>query len=217
MRISGIGVLNGGKVQSAKIDGIAWVNGDIDSDSLIVNGKADIKGSVRTGNAEVHGLAQVGSWFEAECCKIEGMLDVEEAMKCREAKVYGSLTVHGCCQAERLISEGKLKLDALSAGEMRMKLDGQSSVRELSAGKVDVSCKGDWLRSGWQKLLSFTKEHRLHAGTIEGEDIYLEHTTASVVRGARVKIGPGCDIGLVQYSEKLELHSQSDIRQTKRF
>ncbi|MCL6576409.1 hypothetical protein [Kyrpidia sp.] len=37
--------------------------------------------------------------------------------------------------------------------------------------------------------------------TIEGDDIYLENTRARVVRGTRVQIGPGCQIGLLEYSE----------------
>ena len=46
--------------------------------------------------------------------------------------------------------------------------------------------------------LNFYKAH-LKAETIEGDDVYLEHTTAQVVRGNTVTIGEGCEIDLVEY------------------
>ena len=41
-------------------------------------------------------------------------------------------------------------------------------------------------------------------------------TTADVVRGKRVRLGPGCHIKLVEYSETLEAHPSAKIdKQTK--
>jgi hypothetical protein len=40
--------------------------------------------------------------------------------------------------------------------------------------------------------------------TIEGDDIYLEHTTAKVMRGDTVDIGDGCEIDLVEYRTDLK-------------
>ena len=42
------------------------------------------------------------------------------------------------------------------------------------------------------------------AGDIEGDDVDLEYTQADVVRGRRVRIGEGCSIGRVEYSESLD-------------
>ena len=41
-------------------------------------------------------------------------------------------------------------------------------------------------------------------GDIEGDDVDLEYTEADVVRGRRVRIGEGCSIGRVEYSESLD-------------
>ena len=41
-------------------------------------------------------------------------------------------------------------------------------------------------------------------GDIEGDDVDLEYTQADVVRGRRVRIGEGCSIGRVEYSESLD-------------
>ena len=56
----------------------------------------------------------------------------------------------------------------------------------------------------------------LEAELIEGDEIYLENTRADVVRGKQIEIGPHCKIGLIEYSESLKVHDNSDVgQQTK--
>ena len=38
---------------------------------------------------------------------------------------------------------------------------------------------------------------------MEGEDIYIESTTAEVVRGNNVTIGPRCNIEILAYKDKI--------------
>ena len=54
---------------------------------------------------------------------------------------------------------------------------------------------------------------RLVTDTIEGDDIYVEYTTAKTVRGNNVRIGDGCDIGLVEYKNSFELDKGSQIKE----
>ncbi|MNG32826.1 hypothetical protein D3C84_1189280 [compost metagenome] len=54
--------------------------------------------------------------------------------------------------------------------------------------------------------------NHLTSQTIEGDHIYLEYTTAEVVRGAHIKIGPGCEIGRIEYTEKLEQDKRSKVK-----
>ncbi|MGP3783292.1 hypothetical protein [Paenibacillus sp. 1A_MP2] len=46
---------------------------------------------------------------------------------------------------------------------------------------------------------------------IEGDDIELEYTEAEVVRGDKIKIGPGCRIGTVEYRSSLQIHTLSEV------
>ena len=56
----------------------------------------------------------------------------------------------------------------------------------------------------------------LRATLIEGDEIHLEDTSADVVRGKRVEIGPGCHIETVEYSEQLDIHPDAEVKnQTK--
>ncbi|SDT11109.1 Polymer-forming protein [Paenibacillaceae bacterium GAS479] len=215
-QLSGIGVMKGGMARKTRIDGVASVREDLDSESLVVNGTADFKGSIKAGNIDINGMAGVAGQLVTELCLVNGKLSVEESMVAREIKVNGGLKVHGSCKSERLICEGKLKLDALSTGELRLKLEGKSIIRELTASRIEVVGESGWSRSVWQKLLPMSTENGLSAQTIKGDDIYLERTTAGIVRGARVVIGDGCEVGLVEYSGELDVHRGAVVREQRR-
>lgn len=49
---------------------------------------------------------------------------------------------------------------------------------------------------------------------IEGDDIYLENTKADIVRGNKVKIGPGCQIGVVEYRDDFTHDSKALVKIT---
>ena len=67
-------------------------------------------------------------------------------------------------------------------------------------------------------LLPFGKEvGSLAAKVIEGDDIYLENTTADMVRGNKVKIGPGCQIGVVEYRDDFTHDPKATIKTTTKY
>jgi len=53
---------------------------------------------------------------------------------------------------------------------------------------------------------------RLNVELIEGDDIFLEATDAQIVRGSRVKVGNGCRIDTVEYSESLEVSPRATVQ-----
>ncbi len=52
------------------------------------------------------------------------------------------------------------------------------------------------------------------ADRIEGEEIELEATTAALVKGDEVRIGPHCHIDVVEAKE-LVVHSSSEVRERR--
>jgi len=56
----------------------------------------------------------------------------------------------------------------------------------------------------------------LRANVIEGDEVHLEDTTAETVRGKTVEIGPGCQIGTVEYSDKLDVHPNAEVKDRKK-
>ena len=49
------------------------------------------------------------------------------------------------------------------------------------------------------------------AESIEGDEISIEYTSAKTVTGKDVKIGEGCEIELLQYSENAEISPKAKI------
>ena len=85
-----------------------------------------------------------------------------------------------------------------------MTLDGPCHVQDIGGGLIQIKKKGAVKLTRW---FSTTK---LTAQTIEGDDIYLEYTKASIVRGSQVTIGEGCDIGKVEY--KMAFHQEKGAK-----
>ncbi|MBI3830518.1 MAG: hypothetical protein HY291_13440, partial [Planctomycetes bacterium] len=58
---------------------------------------------------------------------------------------------------------------------------------------------------------------KLEAKTIEGDAVELENTVADLVKGKRVKIGKGCKIGAVEYTESIAVNDKASVKkQTKK-
>ena len=56
------------------------------------------------------------------------------------------------------------------------------------------------------------KSKHLDVELIKGDDISLEATIAQIIRGARVKVGRGCRIEAVEYSESLEVSPKATVQ-----
>ena len=46
---------------------------------------------------------------------------------------------------------------------------------------------------------------------IEGDDIYLENTHAKVARGNNITLGPGCEIGIVEYKNDFKQDKAAEV------
>jgi cytoskeletal protein CcmA (bactofilin family) len=192
--IAGIGATNGGSVYLAKIDGTGTVTGDIECAVFTINGRAEMHGSVKANSAEINGTINVEGDLIAESIKLTGMAAIK-----------------GKCEAEKLYANGRLDIDTLNAGNIQITLHGSSSIAEIGGEHIEIRKQRGIALTKLLNALSIPPFDKLTARIIEGDDIYLEYTVAAVVRGTNVSIGPGCEIELVEYKKKLELHKSSKI------
>lgn len=214
--ITGIGVSSGGDVGAVQIDGVGTINGALScEEEFVVNGKATVKGGVEAPKTVINGMVTIEGPLRTEGCTVEGKLKMEGNLAAESIQINGSVTVHGSVEAERLASNGKLQMDSLNADEIKLMLQGSSSIREIGGGTIEV-IELEKSSSRWLKLLPVSLENSLTAQVIEGDRIYLENTAAGVVRGAVVRIGPGCEIGLVEYKESFELSDGSVVKSNAR-
>ena len=59
-------------------------------------------------------------------------------------------------------------------------------------------------------------KNELTADVIEGDNVYLENTTARVVRGNNITIGQGCKIEMVEYKEDFKTEGKSEVGMDKK-
>jgi len=56
----------------------------------------------------------------------------------------------------------------------------------------------------------------LQAEQIEATDVSIEWSNVRVVRGNRVRIGPGCRIELLEYTESVYVDPESEVRDVRK-
>ena len=181
---------------------------NVKTGSVKILGEAEVKGSIEAEETLVMGTMVVGSRAQLKKIKILGLLEVGDRLSGEQATIKGSIAVNGDVEYETFDSSGGFEIKGLlTADTIKVGLRfGQSSAEEIGGGKITVKKKKN-------SLLPFGKEMgSLTAKVIEGDDIYLENTTADVVRGNKVKIGPGCQIGLVEYRLGFSQDSQATIK-----
>ena len=209
--ITGIGKSNGGDVHLAKIEGMGKIEGDVTCTEFQVDGTGDLQGSLKAMKAAINGIVTVHGSLHANKFNLEGKLKVEGNMISEHIRMNGMVTVKGNCESETFEANGRMQMEMLNAGQIKLSLQGASRIEEIGGEDIHIreqSSKGfgKWLQSA---LGPFS--NKLNAGVIEGDQIYLENTTADMVRGGKVKIGPGCTIANVEYKQSLDVHSSSKI------
>ncbi|WAH37362.1 polymer-forming cytoskeletal protein [Alicyclobacillus dauci] len=182
--------MNMDRLPNWTINGTARSNGG-DFNKVTIRGEADVAGDVTCNELKLMGTLKMSGNLRMKLSKIMGSADVDGHVHGDDINVMGELRIKGDCNAETFKSRGTFEIDGLlNAESVELRLYGPSRVREIGGESIQVKPHFRFLSGGFRKLT---------VDTIEGDDIRLEQTSARVVRGNRVDIGPGCDIDLVEY------------------
>ncbi|WP_138496145.1 hypothetical protein [Paenibacillus pinistramenti] len=218
IRIIGEGSSSGGDYEKVKVVGEADFYGDLRCETLKITGEVCVQGTLNAEEVKVTGTLRLKNGGPA-AGSAEPLLSADDAaeaapgIRAESVKITGELTLPGSCEAEEFKLRGRIEAGGvLSAEDINIKLHGASRVKEMGGTNITVKGAtsvpfGALLQMGLGKL---------QAGLIEGDDIYLENTEADSVRGMRVEIGPGCRIGTVEYRDKLEVDSTSQVQSEHR-
>ena len=214
MRISGSSTMPGGEYDRVSISGSGTVQGDLRCQSLSCSGSARVQGDVdcagevrSSGSSKVTGSITCESLSCSGAVKCEGSIlsrglihssgamkvsgsleggevDVSGGVEAEAVRISGMAGIPGLLNAEtvEIAANRGIRIGSIGGGSIRIYKPTQISLLGLFHGSV--SCA--------------------QAGDIEGDDVDLEYTQADVVRGRRVRIGEGCSIGRVEYSESLD-------------
>ncbi|QAA77237.1 MAG: hypothetical protein BIP78_1471 [Candidatus Bipolaricaulis sibiricus] len=229
--ISGSGRVSGGEYTQVRISGSGRVEGDVVAQEIRVSGAARFHGDVKAKEIGVSGAGKFSGRVEADVlvtsgsCGIEGDAEVKELRSSGAQRIGGSFRGHyvrvsGVLHVARdletdvFTSSGKFEIGGLlSADRVEIKLVGDSRAQEIGGENIDIRAS-----SGFSFGFSLTRGLQFGVGIgtlvvkqIEGDNVHLEATTAEVVRGKVVRIGPACRIGRVEYTESLEVHPEAAV------
>lgn len=232
VNIAKAGEIQSGKYNEIKVKGGGTVKGDIECNVYDINGASVAKGNIKANIAKVSGMTTVeGGLYsdvleimgntevkgdvEVKKMKIEGHCGSKKNMRADEADIKGSITVRENCSIKNLSCAGFFEISgSLESESILLNVNGSSTAKEIKTQKIEIK-KQVSFSSKLQGLFKKSKEG-LTADTIEGTDIYLEYTTAGVVRGDNVKVGPGCEIGTVEYRNNIEVLQGASVKEQKK-
>ena len=235
--ISGSGRLGGGEYARVAISGSGRIDGDVVAEELKISGSGRVSGRTEAGQIAVSGSGKFAGAVRADEMRISGSAKIEGPIDAKEFKSSGSFHAEGDVAAEYFKSSGSFQVAGdveadifkasggfdieglLSADKVDIRLAGRCAAREIGGERIHVQrpeSLGAALLSGLAKMLTGGRTPELRTAQIEGDEIHLENTTADVVRGTRVEIGPGCKIGTVEYTETLKVHDDSDVERQQK-
>ena len=227
MKISGVGSFSGKIYTEAfKCSGSGKIDGDLDATETKISGACKITGYVKSKEFKISGATKIGGDLHSKeakisgSCKIGGDVETEEFHSSGVCKIGGNLnssssvTLSGILnvgsdvETETFKCSGRFEIDdRLRAKDVKIGLNGHSKVKEIHCDAIEV-------RGGAQGAFfptSLSWGGKLEVKKIHAHEVYLENTTADIVKGNNVRIGPNCNIDTVE-SKTLSVHETSKIK-----
>lgn len=184
---------------------------NVKTGSVMVFGEAEIKGNMSANEMLILGNMVIGGKSELKKIKILGTLDSGEDLSGDVADIKGSLSVKGDVEYEDFVLNGGLVVTGLlNADKIKIVLRfGESTLEEIGGGKITIKRKSAFLPFG-------DNDASLSVKVIEGDEIFIENTKADVVRGNKVKVGSGCQIGLVEYTKDFTQEGSAIVKMSNK-
>jgi len=220
--ISGAGKVSGDlKAEALRISGAGKVEGHTEALQIVVSGSGAFAGEVVADEMRVSGAARIDGAARVKELKCSGSYRVKENIQAEYVKISGVLRVGGDVEADLFKASGGFEIEGLlSADKVEIRPGGRCFAREIGGERIDVRRGGyrekGILLDGFVRMFTGRGAAEVRADVIEGDEIHLEDTAADVVRGKRVEIGPGCRIGTVEYTERLDVHPSAEVKDQKK-
>ncbi|MGG1514452.1 cytoplasmic protein [Paenibacillus oryzisoli] len=227
LRVTGSSMVGGGHFDKVKVVGEAMVEGDLTCTSLSCIGTMEMTGRLQgrrlgivgtcavTGSVQAESLKNSGTVTISEDAVIHklmgsGLLEVKGQLTAKEVDVKGHIATAGDFEADQLRLRGMFDVGGLlNAGTLDIKLYQKCKANEIGGERIEIR-KASLLHP-FSLFFRPLASAKLTVGAIEGDDIYVEHTHADVIRGTKVRIGPGCKIGVVEYREELTVSKDAEV------
>ncbi len=184
--------------------GSVKVEGDVGCGGVMhVSGAFQCGGDAAAQEFHGSGATRIGGELSGTELHVSGVLHAA-SVHCTELRASGSLDIDGGVEAERAALSGVVKIGGLlNAEKLEFYPGGHCEVGDI--GGADIRVLRSTTPNSLLSLLRFTSPAgTLSVRTIEGDYVELENVTAESVSGKTVRIGEGCHIQHVEYSESLD-------------
>lgn len=213
--LNGFGTINSDvECSELECNGFGTLNGNLKSDKIKVNGKAKFKKNIESQSLAIDGTAKIDENLFVQNIKVSGKASVGGKVKSEELIVNGSLTVEKDCEAETFKVDSQFKIGGLlNADQIKINMFGPCKAKEIGGQTIIVrKHKSSFIGN----LLKPFLPPQLETELVEGDKIDIEHTDAKIVRGNHIKIGPNCNIGLIEYTDELVVDDKSIIGESRK-
>ncbi|MDD3754423.1 MAG: polymer-forming cytoskeletal protein [Methanobacterium sp.] len=213
LKIYGSGISNGGTFDKISIMGEGMIHGNVECSNLKVYGEGQLDGNVKTTDyVSIKGETIVEGYLNTRRLKVQGEIEVGDKLCADKAKIQGSVMTGGNLNAEILNIEGGFTVDGmLNADTLKINLYWPSEVNEIGGSEIKITRNSKLSFLGIKNRIIAEGKNKVTCNLIEGDNIYLENTIASIVRGNNVTIGPGCKIELVEYKNDLKMDDEVKV------
>lgn len=213
--LNGFGTVNSDvECVEFECNGVGTANGNIKSEKAEINGKAKVKGTIESRKLSISGTATIEGSLFVENLEVSGKASIGGKVKSDEIQLKGSLSIDGDCQAEIFKAESHFNVNGLlNADQIDIQIYGSCKAKEIGGQSIKVK---KYKGSALGNLLKPFIQTQLESEVIEGDAIEIENTNAKIVRGSQVKIGPNCQIGLVEYTDTLEIDSKASVAEQRK-
>ncbi|WP_340007168.1 hypothetical protein MHH52_05610 [Paenibacillus sp. FSL K6-0276] len=192
-----------------KVRGSLFLQEDVRAVTVDVVGHLSTQKNIATSNLKVSGVCSIGGHCRANQVNNLGSLRVQHIQADR-LQSSGYLSVAQDAVVETFYAEGAVKINRLIAGtSIEIRLGNKSTLEVMrSSGTITVKPSSKLINA----LMHYCR--KLTCETIEGTSITLYRTTADLVCGEDIFIGPGCSIGEIRYSKSLTIDPRSHVDRT---
>ena len=211
--ISGSGKVEGNvKAKEFRTSGSSRINGNLEAEDIKISGSSHITGDIKCEEIKVSGSMHIEKSLSGGEISISGSARIDEYLRGEHVRISGGIDIKGDCESEEFIARGSFQIGGLlNAGSIEIGVAGFCSAREIGGERIEVRELGS--TGIWNRIISMFTSHSagLKTDIIEGDDIFLEYTTAKIVRGNNITIGRGCIIETVEYKEKLDIINEGRV------
>ena len=167
---------------------------------------------------KLRATAQLKEAANPQILRLRDLLDFGNDLSSRGYQCKRSDQHQWKFNAEKFHIEGAFQIRGLvNAGELELKLHGPSEAREIGGETITVKREGRLIFPRIEKMIkTFGFNTCLISDVIEGDDIYLEYTTAKIIRGNNIELGPGCEIELIEYKNSYKQDEKSVVTKYKK-